>query len=122
MGIQVEFNPDLALRNIKEYREGRRTLEECLPETLEVGKEYNFLKEGQRNYWFHGEIPLLQTEGNQQLSRPLASIVILEATHYLEKGKVYTCGVYRVEKILNSESPEVYFEGMNVNPNYGKRG
>jgi hypothetical protein len=27
MGIQVEFNPDLALRNIREYKEGRRTLE-----------------------------------------------------------------------------------------------
>ncbi len=118
MGIPVEFNPDLALRNIREHKEGRRTLEECIPELLEVGKEYNFLKEGQRNYWFQGEIPLLQTEGNQQLSRPLASIVILEATHYLEKGKVYTCGVYRVEKVFDPESSEVYFEGMGINPRY----
>ncbi len=118
MGIQIEFNPDLALRDISYYHSGKRTLEECIPETLEAGKEYDFLKEGQRNYWFQGEIPLLQIDGNQQLSRPLASIVIIEATHYLEKGKVYTCGVYRVEKVLDPESSEVYFEGMNVNPNY----
>lgn len=38
MGIQVEFNPDLALRDIREHKEGRRTLEECIPELLEEGK------------------------------------------------------------------------------------
>ncbi len=35
MGIKVEFNPDLALRDISEYKEGRRKQEECLPEKLE---------------------------------------------------------------------------------------
>ncbi|MFA6461262.1 MAG: hypothetical protein WCV90_03265 [Candidatus Woesearchaeota archaeon] len=118
MGIQVEFNPDLALRSISEFRAGRRTLEECLPESLEAGQTYSFLKEGQRNYWFHGEVPLLETKGNQQLSRPLAAITILEATHFLREGKVYTKGMYRVDKILDPESREVYFEGMNKNRGY----
>ena len=37
MGIQVEFNPDLALRSIVHYREGRRDREECVPENLAAG-------------------------------------------------------------------------------------
>ena len=122
MGIPVEFNPDLALRNIKEHKEGRRTLEECIPESLEAGQNYHFLKKGQRNYWFFGEIPLLQTEGDQRLSRPLASIVILEVTHFRDKRRIYTRGIYRVEKVLNPNSPEIYFEAMGLNPNYGERG
>lgn len=44
MGIKVEFNPDLALRNISEYARGSRKLEECIPENLEAGKVYDFLK------------------------------------------------------------------------------
>ena len=43
MGIQIEFNPDLALR--KFGTEGRE-INECLPEKLEIGKVYNFLKQG----------------------------------------------------------------------------
>ncbi len=121
MGIQVEFNPDLALRDIREYKEGRRTLEECIPELLEAGKSYHFLKKGQRNYWFFGEIPLVQTAGDQRLSRPLASIVILEATHFRDKRRIYTRGIYRVEKVLDPESSEIYFEGMGLNPNYRRQ-
>ena len=75
MGIQVEFNPDLALRNISEFKNGNRKEEECIPENLEAGKIYSFLKEGQRNYWFFGENPLVETKGNQELSRPKASIL-----------------------------------------------
>jgi len=37
MGIQVEFNPDLALRA---YRTENRIKDECLPEKLEAGHEY----------------------------------------------------------------------------------
>ena len=48
MGIQVEFNPDLALRNISEFKNGNRKKEECMPENIEAGKTYPFLKEGQR--------------------------------------------------------------------------
>jgi hypothetical protein len=86
MGIQVEFNPDLALRDISEFKNGNRKKEECIPEKIEEGKIYNFLKKDQRNYWLFGEVPLLQTKGNDILSRPRASIVILEATHFFVQG------------------------------------
>lgn len=108
MGIKVEFNPDLALRNIVEFKNGKRKIEECIPEVLEGGKIYDFLKKEQRNYWLHGEIPLIETEGNEILSRPKASIIILEATHFLDNGEIYTKGKYKVIKII--KDGEVYFE------------
>ncbi len=110
MGIQVEFNPDLALRNISEFKNGNRKEEECIPENLEVGKIYSFLKRGQRNYWLSGEIPLIETKGNQELSRPKASILILEATHFTENNKVYTKGKYKVTEVFKDD--EVHFNGF----------
>ena len=96
MGIKVEFNPDLALRA---FATPGRLKEECLPKILEEGKTYAFLKEGQRNYWLEGELPLLETKGNQQLSAPLASITILEATHFLYGTRPYTKGKYLINSI-----------------------
>lgn len=110
MGIQVEFNPDLALRHRSEYEKGARAEEECLPAQLEVGQTYAFLKKGQRNYWLHGEIPLLETKGNSQLSLPLASIVILEATHYLQRDEIYTRGRYRVIEVFHDNT--AHFNGF----------
>ena len=110
MGIQVEFNPDLALRNISEFRNGNRKKEECIPERLEAGKVYDFLKQGQRNYFLEGEIPLVETKGSQQLSRPIASIVILEASHILLDGKPYTKGRYRVVETFRDSS--IKFNGF----------
>lgn len=109
MGIQVEFNPDLALRNIAEFKNGNRKEEECIPEDMKAGEIYPFLKEGQRNYWFDGQIPLVETKGSQNLSRPKASILILEATHFKENGKVYTKGKYKVVEIFNDD--KVHFDG-----------
>ncbi|MDP4009980.1 MAG: hypothetical protein Q8P53_03265 [Candidatus Shapirobacteria bacterium] len=103
MGIQVEFNPDLALRNISEYNNGNRDVEECIPENIEINKEYNFLKKGQRIYWLMGEIPLLETKGNGNLSKPKASIVILEAVHFLKNGEIYTKGRYKVIEIYEND-------------------
>lgn len=100
MGIHVEFNPDLALRNIAECEAGRREAAECIPATLEVGKQYPFLKRGQRNYWLHGELPLLETQGNEQLSRPKASIIIVEVTHFKRQEEVYTRGIYQVVEVF----------------------
>jgi len=119
MGIQIEFNPDLALRNRSHLQLGR-SLEECLPEMLLEGEVHPFRKEGQRCYSLLEPIPLLETQGNQQLSRPLAAITILEATHFLRDGRVYTRGTYRIDKVLDPASSKVYFEGMNKNPRYGK--
>lgn len=111
MGIITEYNPDLALRNISEFKNGNRKEEECIPENLEVGKIYPFLKLGQRNYWFYGEVPLVETKGNQQLSRPKASVVILEATHFLDGQQVYTKGRYKVVEIFKDD--KVHFDGFN---------
>ena len=112
MGIQVEFNPDLALRNISEFRKGSRKKEECIPERLEAGKAYDFLKQGQRNYWIEGEIPLIETKGNQQLSKPVASIIILEASHILLGGKPFTKGRYKVVEAFNPKDPKISFNGF----------
>jgi len=112
MGIQVEFNPDLALRNIKEFKEGRRKREECIPERLEAGKVFGFLKEGQRNYWIEGEVPLVETGGNGRLSGPLASILILEATHVMSGGKPYTRGKYRVVEVFDPRDNRIRFNGF----------
>jgi hypothetical protein len=112
MGIKVEFNPDLALRNIAEYEAGRRKEEECIPADLSAGKVYDFLKEGQRNYWLEGELPLVETRGNQQLSRPLASIRILEVTHFILDGKPYTKGRYEIIELFDQSDYKVHFEGF----------
>ncbi len=108
MGIQIEFNPDLALRA---FQTPGRLTEECLPKELEVGAVYSFLKRGQRNYWLEGEIPLLETKGEGRLSRPLASIQILETNHFLQQNKVYTSGQYRVITKFNDD--QIHFEGFN---------
>jgi hypothetical protein len=111
MGIKVEFNPDLALRNISEFKLGNRKIEECIPENLEIGRIYDFQKEGQRLYWLDGEVPLLETKGMEILSKPKASTVILEATHVRENEKTYTKGKYKVVKIISEG--EIYFNGMS---------
>jgi hypothetical protein len=112
MGIQVEFNPDLALRHMDHYRRGERSLEECIPEDLEPGREYDFLKSGQRMYYFLEPVPLLQTEGGGQLSRPLASVTLLEVTHFLQDGEVWTRGRYKVKRVFDVDDPTIHFEGM----------
>lgn len=111
MGIQVEFNPDLALRDISEFKKGNRKEEECIPENLKIGTIYPFLKRGQRNYWLFGEIPLLQTKGNGLLSRPRASIIILEVTHFLKNNEIFTKGKYKVVAVFNDD--KIYFEGLD---------
>ena len=109
MGIQIEFNPDLALRK---FGTKERTEPECLPERLETGGAYPFLKRGQRNYWLEGEIHLSITEGEGRLSRPVASITIIEVKHRLLDGKVWTAGTYRVNEVYDIESPKIHFEGF----------
>jgi hypothetical protein len=112
MGIQTEFNPDLALRDISEFRKGNRKLQECIPEYLQPGMIYEFLKKGQRNYWLEGEIPLLETKGNQKLSSPLASIVILESTHFLQGKEPYTKGRYQIIEVFDKDDERPHFNGF----------
>ena len=117
MGIEVEFNPDLALRDYSEFTNGNRKKEECIPERLEIGKIYEFLKKGQRLFWLTdneewnmGEMPLMITEGNQKLSRPVAGIKILEVTHFLIDGKVNTKGKYKIIEIFDTNNSKINFE------------
>jgi len=117
MGIQVEFNPDLALRNIAEYKSGKRKKEESIPRPLKKDQVYDFLKKGQRLYWLSdaefwgkGQIPLMETQGDEKLSRPLASIKILEATHFLNKGEIWTKGKYRVVEVFTDK--KIHFEAL----------
>lgn len=111
MGIQVEFNPDLALRDISEYTKKKRKKEECIPTELSPGKTYPFLKRGQRNYWLYGELPLVETKGNQNLSSPRASVVITEVRHALENGEVWTRGYYKVIEVFKDK--KVHFDGFS---------
>jgi hypothetical protein len=113
MGIQVEFNPDLALRSHDKFLNGEKKSEECVPQKIEAGKVYDFLKNGQRNYFLSGELPLLITEGNGILSRPIASIIIMEATHFESSGVIYTKGKYLVKEVFDLDSAKINFEGFN---------
>ena len=106
MGIIVEFNPDLALRNISEFKAGKRKKEECIPENIKEGKIYRFLKRGQRNYYLFGEIPLLETDG-KILSRPKASITILKAEHFIVKNQIFTKGEYKVIEIFRNKKKSI---------------
>ena len=110
MGIKVEFNPDLALRNISEFKNGSRKIEECIPENLAAGQVYPFLKRDLRNYYLYGEIPLVETKGDEELSRPKASIVILAATHFVENDVAYTKGQYKVVEVFNDD--KIHFDGF----------
>ena len=104
MGIKVEFNPDLALRDISEFKKGKRKKDECIPEKIKVGKTYNFLKKEQRIYWFYGEVSLIETTTKGgTFSQPVANVEILEATHFMQDGEVWTEGKYKVKEIFNNE-------------------
>ncbi|MBI2530344.1 MAG: hypothetical protein HYW05_04340 [Candidatus Diapherotrites archaeon] len=112
MGIKTEYNPDLALINISEFKNGNRKREECIPENLKAGQICEFLKKGQRNYWIEGEIPLLETKGNQLLSKPLASVIILEATHFMLNGEPWTKGKYKIVEAFDPKEPKIHFNGF----------
>jgi len=109
MGIKIEFNPDLALRNILEYKKGKRKIEECVPEKLKVGKIYNFLKKEQRIYWFEGEVSLIETTTRGGMfSGPRASVKILEVTHFMQDGEVWTKGRYEIKEIFETNKREIF--------------
>jgi hypothetical protein len=117
MGIQVEFDPDLALRDYQEFLNGARKEEECIPNNLVTGKEYAFLKKGLRLYWLSddpewesGEIPLCTTFGSQKLSRPIASVKIIEVTHFLQNSEPYTKGRYKIIEIFDKDDKTIKFE------------
>lgn len=108
MGIQVEFNPDLALRA---YGTLGRLEAECLPKNIEEGRTYEFLKQGQRAYWLEGEMPLVETKGEGRLSSPIAIIQITEETHFSDSERIWTRGKYHIIKLI--KPGEICFNGFN---------
>jgi len=110
MGIQSISNFVLALRNYEEARSCRRSLDECIPERLVSGESYNFRKKGQRLFLMTEEIPLVETLGNQHISRPLASIRMIEVTHFVDNFEVWTRGRYLVIETFNDD--KTHFDGV----------
>ena len=111
MGIRVKFNPELCLRSCDDYKSGKRKKAECIPKKLEAGKLYEFLKKDQRNYWIEGEQPLIETRGWPDCGRPLASVKIIEVTHFMDNGELWTRGKYEIIEIYDVDDPVVHFEG-----------
>lgn len=109
MSIHMKFAPDLVLRNFSEQLSGKKRVEECIPQDMKEGEIYDFLKAGQRAYWLDGEQPLLEKSVDGEISPPIASVIILEVTHFKEGGKVWTRGKYLIKKVI--ESGEIYFNG-----------
>jgi len=54
----------------------------------------------------------VETKGNQELSRPLASIVILEATHFEDKGEIFTKGRYKIIEVFKDN--KIHFENLTI--------
>jgi len=49
-------------------------------------------------------MPLCKTEGNQKLSKPIASIKMLEVTHFIFEGDIWTKGKYKVIEVFDLEN------------------
>lgn len=105
----MRFAPDLVLRNITKFENRQKKKEECIPKDLKENNMYEFLKTGQRAYWLEGEQPLLEKSEEGTVSIPLASVIILEVTHFIKNGSIYTKGRYKVVKIIKKD--EIYFNG-----------
>ena len=110
MGVPVEFNSVLALRNHSAASGDERSAMERIPASLVAGSVHEFLKSGQRIYRLDVEIPLVETRGGHDISRPLASIMIIEATHVLRDGAYWTKGTYRIAEVFDPADPAVHFE------------
>jgi hypothetical protein len=108
MGISVEFSPELALRNFEQFKSWNCRKEECIPDKMVVGQEYEFLKKGQRVFWMEGEVALVETKGDGKTSRPKASIIITEVKHVMEDGKLATRGRYKIVEVFSDD--KVHFE------------
>jgi hypothetical protein len=103
MGLEIEFNTLLVLRNMSEFHEGTRKKEECIPSDLEKEVSYSFLKSGQRIYPLMKEMALLETR-NGNLSDPVAKIILTEINHMVYEEKLYTRGTYQVVNIIDDLS------------------
>jgi hypothetical protein len=60
---------------------------------------------------FFCQFLLLETKRNSILSRPKASSIILQATHFVKNNEVFTKGTYKVIEVFIGA--EIHFEGFN---------
>jgi hypothetical protein len=120
MGIAVEFSSELTLREFSEFAEGNKQKEECISEPIVEGETYDFLKKDQRIYWLNedsfwnfGEMPLVKTTGEGKSTNPIASIKMLEVTHFIKEKEIWTKGKFKVIKII--KQGEIYFNSCSAN-------
>lgn len=96
----IAYNSDLALYDPKDAKAGHLDEQECLPESLEVGQEYSFLKKGHRNYQPMSELTLLEMRHGDVLFTFKARVVLLSSQFIQKAGVSYTQGRYQVLEIL----------------------
>ncbi len=85
----------------------RKKESECLPEKLEARKQYSFLKNGQLCFWLKSSIPLKKIEKDGKTSKPLASVVILDETHFMGPSeRIYTAGTYFIKEVYGEKDDQ----------------
>lgn len=107
----VEYNSYLVLYP---YGTQGKSAEECLPEELEVGKIYEFLKKGYQNYEIGKAVPLFDKMHvlNMTPPRPIAAVSILTPTPILnESNEIWTSVFYGVHALLNHQELKNHFNG-----------
>jgi len=92
----MSFNSRLIL---KAFGEEFDTTKE-IPEKLIIGETHIFVEKGQNNYWLKGYVRLCELN-EEEVSSPLASIKILETTHFISDGEVCTRGKYKIKEVYS---------------------
>ena len=98
---KIEYNTDLALYESKKYSKGQCMAEECMPEQLELGETYEFVKKGHRNYELSAEVTLLEMKEDEVLFDMRARGPIIELSFFIEEGQSYTRGKFTVNELLS---------------------
>ncbi len=101
MSSHIVYNTDLALYSHEECLNEMHVPDECLPEKLELGKTYPFLKVGHRNYEINGRVTLLMIKPNEVLFTMRAEVEIVESFFVIENSCSYTRGHYTVLQFLS---------------------
>lgn len=94
-------NQDLGLYSYSEFKSGKRKLQECVPESLELGSEHPFLKAGHWLYEKDSVITLLELAKDDVLFKMRAQVRITDTGFMVEDGQSYTQGLYLVEELLS---------------------
>ena len=98
----MEKNNDLALFASSVCKKGHHKSGECIPEHIELGATYDFLKKGHRTYEVPGEVTLLEMQPDEVLFDIRARVEITDVSYEIEEGQSYTKGQYKVLEILRA--------------------